>query len=168
MERNITKTKIYSVEWEERLYFISLNFNAKGIILQPYRPPALSKYFYGKDSSEEEILNIWTRCIIGLLVCSEEEDIIERNIGALTFIIMDSILTKGKISFEDLLNHIDCFSMMLKEEGLTYDRIRTMYIPISKAILSNFKDSIIDSNTGKKFIETPKFKEFESLAKEIH
>ena len=163
MERNIIKTKIYSIEWEERLYFISLNFNAKEIILYPYRPPALSKYFNGEDSSEEGFLNIWTRFIIGLSVCSEEEDIIERSIGALTFTVMDSILTKGKISFEDLLNHIDCFSIMLKEEGLSDDMIRTMYIPISKALLSNFKDLIIDPNTGKKFIETPQFKEFEKL-----
>lgn len=163
MERNIVKTKIYSIEWNDKFYFVSLNFTSEESIFHPYRPPAFSEFLSGKNSSEEEFLNIWTHFITGLSVCSNEKDIIEKNIGALTFTVMDSILIKGKISFEEMLNHIDCFSIMLKEEGLSTNKIREMYIPITKAMLSNFKDLIIDSNTGKKFIETLKYKEFEKL-----
>lgn len=171
MRENICKTKIYCVEWEDSLYILSLNFNKEGLVTHYFRPLYLKEITRNErlrsEQQEDEFLCICTKYIIGLSVCSEEKDTIERNIGALTFSIMDSIMTKGNISFGDLLHHIDCFSMMLKEEGLTKDKIRTMYVPISKAILSNFKDVIIDVTTGEKFIDTPKYKEFECLAKQF-
>lgn len=166
MERKIAKTKIYNVDWEDRLYFISLNFNKDDIIVNHLRPPELFEILPYTNHSEREFLNIWTRFIIGLSVCSNEKDPLEKNIGALTFTVMDSILTKGKISFDELLKHVDCFSMMLKEEGYENDKIRGIYLAISKAILSNFKGSVLDSVTGEKFIETPKYKEFEKLGEE--
>lgn len=167
MKSQIVTTKIYHVEWEGRLYRLLLNYNIRDIIVNHLRPPALFDVLKEKNHSEEKFLNLWIRFIIGLSVCSDEKDIIERNLGALTFTVMDTIMLQGMISFEHLLLHIDCFSMMLKDEGLTDDKIRALYVPVTKAILTNFKDKIVDYATGKKFIDTPNYQEFESLTKDI-
>ena len=168
MKRSVTKTKIYSVEWDERLYFISLHFKEEGIIAVKYRPPSLIALSINSDYTEEEFLNIWTRFIIGLSVCAEEKDTIDRNIGALTFTVMDAIMIRRNISFTDLLKHIDFFSVMLRDEGISDDKIRTLYIPVTKAMLSNFKDNVIDSATGMKFTDTPIYHHFDRFFEELN
>lgn len=128
----------------------------------------LKEWYDGNLDSEEEILCIMAKYIIGLSSFPEEKDILERNTGALTFTVIYSISQKGHISFDDLLIHIDCFSQILNHEGLDYNKIRQMYIPITKALVSNFKDMIIDSTTGYNFTDTPKYLEFKSLTSVIH
>lgn len=162
MQSNISKTKIYSIEWEDSLFLLSLHFNDEGIVTNHFRPPDLEKIMeldpliYIKN--EEEFLHIWTKYLIGLIVCSPEKDIIERNIGALTFVVMDSTINNNYITFYDLLNYLDCFSMMLNEQGFSKEKIKQMYIPVTKALLLNFKNKIIDSMTGETFITTSKYK----------
>ena len=160
MQENFTKTKIYSVEWDDRLFFLTLYFNEEGIITNRFRPPALKKIISNDSVSlekkEEEFLSIWTKYIVGLSVCYEEKDTIERNIGALTFVVIDSTINHQHITFYDLLNYMDCFSMMLREEGISNERIRDLYLPVTKAILLNFNTKIIDNETGETFKDCSK------------
>ena len=170
MQGSITKTKIYSVEWDDRIFFLSLNLNEKGIVTNHYRPPDLEKILrddkFKSEKKEEEFLSVWTKYIIGLSVCSGEKDIIEKNIGALTFIVMDSTINNHTITFYELLTYMDCFSMMLNEQGFSEDKIRNLYLPVVKALLFNFKDKIIDTETGREFFSTLKYEKIINLMEE--
>ncbi|MCH5224386.1 MAG: hypothetical protein J1D77_00250 [Muribaculaceae bacterium] len=167
MPLEIVKTKIYGTEWDDHLFCLSLHFNENGFVTSQYRPPELGDILQLKEkvhqNNEEEFLSIWTKFVIGLSVCSEERDPLERNIGALTFTVIDTLEKSQRLSFETLLDYMDCFSIMLKEENFSEKEIKAVYLPITLAVLKNFSDRIIDRTTGLVFISSSKYQEISRL-----
>lgn len=148
--------KTYQVEYRDELFTISLKENEAGLMTGEFKPPEFLKYFGNKTlDSEDEFLKVWLKYIIGLSICREEKDIMERNIGALTFITMDHVEENGSIDSDTLFKFVDCFSSALYHCGVSIQEIRQAYVPISKGLIECFEFRVIDKETGKVFKETP-------------
>ena len=67
------------------------------------------------------------------------------------------------LTFEDLLYYVDCFCLMLKEQGFSEEKIKEIYLPVTKAIILNFKDRILDERTEEIFIATSQYQKMLKL-----
>lgn len=159
MRVKVIKKKTYQIEYRNNLYSISLKEDEEGLVLDLFQPPEFEKFF-DKDirESEDEFLKIWFRYIIGLSACEKESDLIDRNIGALTFVTMDHLEQNGKIYFETLLKQMECFCSSLHSQGVSTKEIKKIYLPVLKGLLVNFMEKIYDKETGLLFHNSPYYK----------
>lgn len=148
---NKGKIKIYKIPSEKGLYAVSLAFCNERLASDKFKSEVLSDY---KDPPDEvdgydaEFLDLCVRYIIGLTICSTEDNLMERNIGALTLIVMDHIEMNGKIELPTLRKYMNCFSQMLRWAGIPDNEIKEAYLSVKKALISIFKEYIINPECG--------------------
>lgn len=158
MKLNNTKRKTYQIEYKDQTYSITMEIQNSGILIRDFKPPELNKF---KQSiffeNEDEFIRIWLKYIMGLYVCKEENDIIERNIGALTFITMDHVEENGFIDDKTLFKFLDCYSNVLFSQGMPLTEIKKAYLPVAKGLIDCFDEKVIDSENGNRFKDSSNY-----------
>lgn len=66
----------------------------------------------------------------------------ERHMGGLLAVVMDHFSSTERMSFGDLLLHVDCFSLLLQADGVDSDEIHKIYPGITKTILGMYPDYV--------------------------
>lgn len=157
MYNKLIKRKTYQIVYDNYIYSLTLKEDEHGLITTDFRPPDLSFDNY-TPVQEKEFLRIWVKYIIGLWICNEEKDIIERNIGALTLIARDSMDNQGSIDSHTLLILMDCFANVLHSEGISDKEIRKLYVQVLKELVDCFPDNIIETETKENYISSSSYR----------
>lgn len=79
-------------------------------------------------------------------ISSEDaENELEVHIGGLMAVVMDHLSRHQNISLGDLLIYIDCFSLLMKSNGVDKEDIRTIYPRITKTIVDLYPDHVTNN-----------------------
>lgn len=70
---------------------------------------------------------------------------LEVHIGALMAVVMDHLSRYNTILFGDLLIYIDCFSLLLKADGVVNEEIRKIYPRVAKTIIELYPSRVVDA-----------------------
>lgn len=84
-------------------------------------------------------------CRRQLLAMSRMDDTcskMERHIGALMAVVMDHFSRVKRMSFGDLLMHVDCFSLLLKADGVDSEEICRIYPSVTKTVVELYSDYV--------------------------
>ena len=84
------------------------------------------------------------RQLIAMEKITEAETPLDAHIGGLMAAVMDRLSRKGSITFSELLNYADCFSLLLKGGEFASEEIREIYPRVVQTIVSLYPENIED------------------------
>lgn len=119
-------------------FIISVPVENGSVYINRYRPKSLPGGNLAVDTFDADC----QKQVISMTLADAKAPRIDAHIAGLMAVVMDYIVQHRRLSFADLLVHIDCFSLLLEAAGFSDAEIRDIYPRVTKTMAQLFSDYI--------------------------
>lgn len=149
---------------KEFSFVAPVDLQAKCVFTTDFRPKEL--WGEGTEELSIHIKPFISDCLVQVFSMSlshEKDNLLDQHLGGLVAAVMNKTEAEGVIHYNKLLYSIDCFCFLLYADGMKKEEITLLYPSVTKAIVDQYKDYIIDK-TGVIFEGTKAYHRLSQMA----